>query len=212
MAADVDWNEGETRARRRDLLAAPLVLIALAGLFGLTGRVAFWEGRAGWLALAIYAGAFAAILLCTRFRPRLRAKQSDAYRLRYAVAHHLDPGPHLRERADALVRRQGAVSWFRWWFYLAIPLGPLMTARWDRPLVTVPSALVVVAATLVAALAVRRWQRNARRWAASPPGPPREIGPPIGWERWLTGRRAGAILALLALVPVVAIAVAVTLR
>ena len=212
MAAEVDWSEVETRARRRELITIPVLLAVLVALFGLLGRFAFWEGRAAWVALAVYVALFAAILVVSRVRPRLRAKQRDAYRLLYAVAHHLDPGPSLRDKADALVRRQRALSWFRWWIYLVIPVGPLLTARWERPLVTVPSALVVAAATVALALFVRRAQRNARRWAESPPGPPREIGSPTGWERWLTWRRAGVVLLVLFLVTVAATALLVALR
>ena len=177
----IDWEVVERRAGRRELLAVPVLLAVLGALFGLLGRFAFWEGRAAWIALAVYAGGCAVLLVVGRTRPGMRRKQGDGYRIQHAVTHHLDPGPELREKADAVVRRLLALSWFRWWIYLGIPVGPLLMARWDRPLLTVPCALVVVTATVALALAMRRSQLNARRWAGSPPGPEREIGPPVGW-------------------------------
>jgi hypothetical protein len=208
----VDWDDVETRARRRELLAVPVLLAVLGALFGLMGRFAFWEGRAAWIALAVYAGLFVVTLAVSRMRPELRDRQRGAYRLQHAVAHHVDPGPELRDKADALVRRLLALSWSRWWIYLVIPVGPLLTARWGRPLLTVPCALVVVSATVALALAMRRSQLTARRWAESPPGPPREIGPPVGWERWLTARRTGLVLLVLFLVAVAGGTAVIVLR
>jgi hypothetical protein len=109
----IDWDAVERRARRRELLAVPVLLVVLGALFGLMGRVAFWQGRAAWIAVAVYAALFAITLAVTRMRPGMRQRQNDAYRIQHAVIHHVDPGPDLREKADAFVRRQLALSWFR---------------------------------------------------------------------------------------------------
>ncbi len=68
----------------------------------------------------------------------------------------------------------------------------------------------------VAAAFVRWWRArlsDARRWLADPPGPPRDPPPPTTAERWLTGRRAAALLAGPVLLPaLVGLALALAVR
>ncbi|MGY1847149.1 hypothetical protein [Blastococcus sp. SYSU DS1021] len=108
----------------------------------------------------------------------------------------MDPGPGLRERADVQARYQAGVGWLVW----VLPAGPaalLPGARWDRPVSTVPAALLVAGGAVGLTVWWRRRVAWARRWLADPPGPPREVPPPGRAERWFTRPRT-ALLAMAA--------------
>jgi hypothetical protein len=89
------------------------------------------------------------------------------------------------------VDRQAAymdrIVWFRWWLVLLGPVGILMGAQWDRPLITVPGAVLVLAVGLWSALYMRRLYGAAERWVADPPGPAREMPPLRRCQRWASG-------------------------
>ncbi len=207
---DVDWAEAERRQRRRDLLAAPSSLVFLTGIVLLTGRFGFWTGTAAWLA----AGAFPVVAaVAAAAAPRNRARVAAAHRIEAALRHHADPGPELRVRADAQARYLTGVAWAGWPVVLG-SVGLLIGGRWDeRPAVAAVGAVLVVG---VAAAFVRWWRArlsDARRWLADPPGPPRDPPPPTTAERWLTGRRAAALLAGPVLLPaLVGLALALAVR
>jgi hypothetical protein len=124
------------------------------------------------------------------------ARARDGYRLVYALQEHVDPGSGLREKVDRQAGYMTRIVWFRWWLLL-FPRGLLVGAPWDRPLIAVPSALVLVAGVVAWALYLRRPYGFARRWVADPPGPPREMPPPRRWERWISGWRLVWVFAVL---------------
>jgi hypothetical protein len=85
------------------------------------------------------------------------------------------------------------IVWLRWWLLLFLPAGLLVGAPGDRPLIAVPSALVLVAGVVAWALYLRRLYGFARRWVADPP----EMPPPRRWERWISGWRWVWVFAVL---------------
>jgi hypothetical protein len=208
----VDWTEVERRERAREPWFV-LVLAAVAvGWGGLSDRVFFASGTAKWVVLAGYVLLFVVMLVAQRINPRLRGRARDGYRLQYALREHVDPGPELREKADRQAGYMTRIVWFRWWLLFLIPAGVLAAAPWgDRPLVVVPSALVLVAGVVVWALCLRCMDAAARRWVADPPGPPREMPTPRRWERWVFGWRiVWVFLVVLAVTIGVAVFVVVT--
>jgi hypothetical protein len=96
-----------------------------------------------------------------------------------ALQEHVDPGSGLREKVDRQAGYMTRIVWLRWWLLLFLPAGLLVGAPGDRPLIAVPSALVLVAGVVAWALYLRRLYGFARRWVADPP----EMPPPRRWER-----------------------------
>jgi hypothetical protein len=144
---DVDWAEVERRGRRRNLLGFVIVPAFFGGTVLLTGRFAFWEGAAAWVALGgflVLTLGVAVVMLAT---PRLRARTGESVRMQYALRHHVDPGPDFRERTDAYARGMAVTGWLGWAFPLVL-VTYFVQAQWDRPLLAVPSALVLVAAVV----------------------------------------------------------------
>lgn len=207
---DVDWAEVERRGRRLQLVSAVPFVVGLAALVGLTGRWFLWEGAPAWIAAGLFAGAVLVLQVIAWTITRRRANHLEAFRIPYAVRHGVDPGPGVRAKADSYARRMAANGWLVWLLPFA-PLGLLLQGRWDRPLVAVPSAIVL--AGFVVALTVwwRRTSAAARRWVNAPPGPSRSQEPPR-WERWVTGRGLARILVGLVAVGTVAVLVAVALE
>jgi hypothetical protein len=184
----VDRAEVERRTRAREPLFV-LVLVAVAvGWAGVSDRLVGVADTAKWIVVAGYVLVFVALLVAQRLPPRLRARARDGYRLMYSLQEHVDPGPGLREKVDRQAGYMTRINWFRWWLLLFLSAGLLVGAPWDRPLIAVPSALVLVAGVVAWALYLRRFYGAARRWVADPPGPPREMPPPAGGSG---GSRAG---------------------
>lgn len=183
----IDWDEVERRAREREPLVTLTFIAVVAGWAGLSEQLFSFSGTAKWIVAAVYAGTFLLLLVAQRVHPRFRARNAEGYRLQYALRRHVDPGPELRGKVDRQAGHMARIVWFRWWLLLLLPVGPLIAAPWDRPLVTVPSALVLVAGVAAGALSMRRLYADARRWVSDPPGPPRELPPPRRWERWFSG-------------------------
>jgi hypothetical protein len=135
-------------------------------------------------------------LVLIHLHPQLRARDRERHRAAFAIGHHLDPGPGVRERADQLARRRSVTGALWCLFLLNLPAA-LIRADWARPLVTVPSAVVVVAWFAGAAVWLRRTGRWAERWRTDPPGPERAWTP----RKWtLTGRQWAGLIALALLV------------
>ncbi len=192
----IDWAEVERRARARE----PFVLLAVAAFFvvwaGISARFVGATGTAKWLIVAAYLLFFVALFAAQRLHPQLRARAAAGYRLQYALREHVDPGPGVREKVDRQATYMNRIVWFRWWLVLLIPIGLLMSARWDRPLITVPGALFVLALGVWAGLYMRRFYAAAEHWVADPPGPAREMPPLPRWQRWVSGWRFVVTLVL----------------
>ena len=207
---DVDWAQVERRGRRLQLVSVVPFVVGLAALVGLTGRWFLWEGAAAWIAVGLFAGSVLVLQVIVRTVTRRRAGYLEAFRIPYAVRHGIDPGPVVRERADSHARRMAANGWVVWLLPFAPP-GLLLQGRWDRPLVAVPAALVLVGFFVTLIVWWRRTSAAARRWTSDPPGPSRSREPPR-WERWITGRGLARILVGLVTVGTVAVLVAVALE
>lgn len=194
----VDWAAAERRSRRWDRLALLAIVAFFTGAVLLTGGFGFWDGAAAWAVVGGVVTIFALAVAVQELHPRIRARQSDNYHVMHALAIHRDPGPGLRERVDRLARWWSAVGWYRWVVpLLAVPF--LSAGRWDRPVVAVPGALLVLGAIAACTWWWIRMTTRARRWVSDPPGPAREVPSPGTWERVITGRRlAWAMAALLA--------------
>ena len=192
----VDWAAVERRGRRTDWLALPLLMVFFAALVALHDRWAVWEGAAAWVAISVLALLVAIGQLAALANPRLRSRSAQGHRIGYALRHRIDPGPELRSRVDVQARYLVGVGWLLWLVPIG-PLGLLVGARWDRPVTTVPAALVVVGAAVLAAVWWRRRVGWARRWVEDPPGPERDVPPPGRRERWVTRPRS-AVLAMAA--------------
>jgi hypothetical protein len=184
---DVDWTEVGRRGRRRRWLLLPVVPAFFGCVVLLTGKVGVWEGRAAWLAVG---GLTALALVATAvggLTERLSSRTDQGLRIHHALWHRVDPGPGLRERADVSARMLATSGWLGWVFP-SVLLAFLPQARWDRPLVAVPSALVLVCLVTTYVLWWRRQAAAARRWVADPPGPERTAPPPTVSERFFSGR------------------------
>lgn len=191
----VDWAVVERRGRRRELLLAPAFAVVLAAWALLHQRDDGVRSVVAWWAAGVIAvGGFLWLVLVLA-HPRLRAHDGERHRAAFAVRHHLDPGPGVRERADHLARGR-SVNGALWWLVLAQLPGALFRADWGRPVVTVPSVVVVVTWFVGVAVWLRRTGRRAEQWRNDPPGPER-VSTPRPWT--LTGRQwAGlAVLGLL---------------
>ena len=201
--AAVDWTAVERRGRRWNWLG----VLPLAGFFAavvlLTGKYAFWEGSAAWVAISVFPVVVLALQLIKRASPRVRARSAEGLRMQYALRHHVDPGPGLRERTDVYARRMAGNGRLGWLLPFT-PVGFLLQGRWDHPLLAVPSAFVVVAAVVALMLWWRRQTVAARQWWTDPPGPARDIAPPSRWERWIFGPRLGWVLIAIVVLAVVA--------
>jgi hypothetical protein len=185
QADRIDWDEIERRERRTNWPAYLALVAVFVAIVLLSGRFAFWEGRAAWIALAVFLAIPLLLQLVAVLRPPT-GPRARMLRFRYALIHRADPGPGVREKVDVAARQLAGMRWVLWLFPFA-PLGMLLGARWDRPLTTVPAALVLVGG---AALFVVYWLRMttaARRWVADPPGPEREVPPPTRRERLTSG-------------------------
>jgi len=170
---EVDWAGVERRAFRRQLLGLLLVPVLLGAIVVLTGRFAFWEGDDAWwavLGFVVYGAAIQAVARATR---RRRSQAATAIRVQYAVRHHVDPGPELRDRADRYARHMAGNGWFAWLIPF-VPTSFVLDARWDRLLLTVPAILVLGVAVVATFLWWRRLTAASRRWIEDPPGAERE--------------------------------------
>jgi len=147
-------------------------------------RVASWVGVLGLVVLVISLV--------------VRSGWSDGYRIGHAVLEHVDPGPGLRNRADAYARRYALAGWLRWLLPFAA-VYPLLQGRWDTPALAVTGAVLMTASVAVAFARVRRVGAAADRWLADPPGPPREPEPQRSGDRELA-------IVLIALTGVLAVA------
>lgn len=186
-AAEIDWTAVERRARAREPVGVLTIIAFFIGWAASTDHFVGTAGSVKWLLVSGYVLLLVCLLTASRLHPRTRARAADGYRMQYALRAHVDPGPTLRERVDRQAAYMDRIVWFRWWLVFFIPLGLLVSARWDRPLVTVPAVLVVEAVTVSAAVYLRRLYGAAERWVADPPGPPREM-PQLGrWQRWASG-------------------------
>ena len=122
---DVDWAAVERRGRRQAWLvpvALPLLLTAATARNDLLDGVG-WRARAVVLAV-LTLGLVAAV--AHQQRPARRVRADEAVRVQYAVQHHVDPGPALRERADRQARYLDRVRWL-WLGY------PLMSLAFLEP-------------------------------------------------------------------------------
>jgi hypothetical protein len=182
----VDWPAVIRRAQRENLVGFPVVLGWLAGIVLLDDGFGVFHGRTAWLVLGGYLLLVTVVVLAV---PRARRAQATGRVVRAALRVHADPGPAVRTRVDVLVRRSRANRWAGWWVFPAITVLFLAQGHWSRPTTAVTGALLLLPFAVVGALQVRRTQADARRWAADPPGPPRELPPPAAWERWTSGRR-----------------------
>ncbi|WP_324277547.1 hypothetical protein [Blastococcus brunescens] len=203
-APAVDWAEVERRGRRAGLLLPTLVIALGASRVLLTGDYAGLHGTAAlWLLLAVVVLVLAAPLAAALV-PWLRARHDVAARVQYALRTHVDPGPGLRSRVDALARRSLRLAWMRRALPV-LPLSVLLQAEWDRPS-SLPAATVLVAAYVALAVWHHRQLVAARRWTVAPAGPPRAFPPIPWWEPWLGGRRLLALAGAYVLVVVLVLA------
>jgi uncharacterized membrane protein len=204
---EVDWDEVERRERRLGLVAFPVLVVVFASFVLLTGRYAFWEGRSAWVAVGGFLGIVlvAQVVAAARGRTGPRARM---LRFRYALLHRVDPGPDVRGKVDVAARQMARMGWL-WWVFPLTPASLLLGARWERPLTTVPAALLLVGATAWFVVYWRRMTAASRRWVASPPGPDREVPPPTRRERLMSGR--GLKWLIIGLLGVVAVGLVVGL-
>jgi hypothetical protein len=204
----VDWRDVERRGLQRDVLTA-LALPVAAAAWRLLHPAEGPAAIVGWTLAALLGGGAVVWLLLVLLHPRLRGRARERRRAAFAVEHHLDPGPSVRERADRYAhQRSGSGS--VWWIYLLPLLSALTAANWSHPAVTVPSAIVLAAWVIGWALWLRRTGRAAQRWVDDPPGPEREYHPPA--HRY-SGRQLAVRIGvglLLAYAVFVAIALTVT--
>jgi len=211
QADQLDWTEAERQARRSAVWSVLLAAVFFGSVVLLTGGFAFWEGRAAWIAVGLFVAPMVVLQVVGLVRSRTSERTRHALRFRYALLHRVDPGPGLRERVDVYARQLSTLGWLAWIFPLT-PLSFLGAGRWDRPLVAVPAALVLVGISVAFAVWWRRSTVAARAWVADPPGPPREVPPPTRRERWGSGRGFVWLFLILFVVIVVAsVAVVVVL-
>ncbi|WP_222193678.1 hypothetical protein [Modestobacter italicus] len=145
------------------------------------GRFPALLGPLGWWLV----GAVAVVSLLVTAVTRLRGpghRQVAARRIQHALRAHVDPGPELRERADRQARHLAGQRWAAP-FFLVVPLLFVDAAPWDRPVLAGAALAVLVAAFAAIAVTTARSGRDARRWLADPPGPPRPLPPAAPWQR-----------------------------
>ena len=186
-AAEVDWADVERRGRWHNWLALPAVPLFFGAVVLLTGKYAFWEGSAAWLAVGAFIVFAVVMQVLSLAVPRMRTRAAESFRIQYALRHRIDPGPDLRDKTDRYAAQMAGNAWivwlFPWW-----PVALLFTARWDSPARTVSAVVVIVACAVAITVWWRRQTGAARRWVADPPGPARELAAPGRWARWLSGR------------------------
>jgi len=179
---DVDWAAVDRRGRRLPWLAVPaFALFALA-----YGSASTWgtalHGTLLWALPLLAVVVLASVALVGR-RTGRRAKAVDAQRIQYAVRHHTDPGPELRERTDQQATHFARLPWLG----AAYPLLALtfaLNADWDHAVSTAVAVAVVAAFFLGLAGWWTVQARAARRWLADPPGPARVVDPDPSARRW----------------------------
>lgn len=179
---DVDRTAvGRGRQWRRWLSLAAVMVCSAAFVVVLSGSIPALLGPLGWAVVAAY---LIACLVADRQgrRPDERRRSADARRIEHALREHLDPGPELRERADRQAQHLSRAGWSAPVFPLLL-LTLLDDAPWDRPALAVPAVVVLAGGLGVLMLFVLRSARDARRWLADPPGPPRQLPPPLRWQR-----------------------------
>jgi hypothetical protein len=184
----VHWSVVERDARRSAVWAVVGFAAFFASLVPLTGGFAFWEGRAAWIAVGLFVAVGVVLQVVVLLRSRTSERAARNLRFRYALLHRVDPGPGVREKVDVAARQLSTVGWL-WWVFPLTPVSFLLQGRWDRPLVAVPAAVVLVCTVVAFVLWWRRSAAAARRWVADPPGPDRVVPPPSRRERWASGRR-----------------------
>lgn len=105
---------------------------------------------------------------------RGREGQGGVLVAEYAVLRSVDPGVGRREAADATAKGFVAGRYIAWPLWLG-GVGLLLGfGQWDEPAWAVPGAVLVVVGAAVHLGATEREARAGRRWAADPPGPPRD--------------------------------------
>jgi hypothetical protein len=184
----VDWSAVERDARRSAVWAIVGFTAFFASLVPLTGGFAFWEGRAAWIVVGLFVAVGIVLQVLVLLRSRTSERAARNLRFRYALLHRVDPGPGVREKVDLAARQLSTVGWL-WWVFPLTPVSFLLQGRWDRPLVALPAAVVLVGAVVAFVLWWQRSAAAARRWVADPPGPHRAVPPPSRRERWVSGRR-----------------------
>jgi hypothetical protein len=187
QADQLDWTEAERQARRSAVWSGLLATAFFGSVVLLTGGFAFWEGRAAWIVVGLLVTPMVVLQVVGIVRSRTSERTAQGLRFRYALLHRVDPGPGLREKVDVYARQMSTLGWLAWVLPLT-PLSFLAAGRWDRPLVAVPAALVLVGIGAAYAAWWRRSTVAARAWVADPPGPPREVPPPTRRERMGSGR------------------------
>lgn len=150
-ADGVDWGAAERRERRREVLAAPLLVGFFAGIVLLTGGFGSWTGGAAWTAIGVFLALAGLALSAAQLSRRQRDRVAAAYRIQAALRAHADPGPEPRRRADAQARYTARTPWVGWAFVLG-PLSLLIGGQWDvRPVAAAVGAALVVAAAATCA-------------------------------------------------------------
>lgn len=185
---EADRHVLERRARRQRWLAPPLFTgWAAAFVVVLGGRFPALLGPArAYLVLAAAALSLTAAAVPGR-GPEARGRSAEALLVQQALRDHVDPGPGLRARVDRQARQLTAVEWMAL-VYPLLALSFVDDAPWHRPALAVPAFAVVAASAVALAAYTVRSARDARRWLADPPGPPRALPPPgrrAGWIRWV---------------------------
>lgn len=138
-------------------------------------------GPLGWWLV----GAVAVASLLVTSVARLRGpghRQVVARRVQHALRVHADPGPELRARADRQARHLAGQRWAAP-FFLVVPLLFVRSAPWDRPVLAGLAVGVLVVTFVAIAFTTARSGRDAQRWLADPPGPPRPLPPAAPWQR-----------------------------
>jgi hypothetical protein len=169
--AEVDWDAGVRRERRRDAVSVLPVSGWIAGILLL---------RRDWVApdiapeIALLAGLGVGLVVLV-VTVTVRSAWTDTYRMQHAIREYVDPGPGLRAKTDRFAEKR---SWR--WYPWSVPFWALylcMDGRWDMPALAVPGAALLLASGTAAVLVWRRFAESADRWLADPPGPAREPDP-----------------------------------
>ncbi|KQS64971.1 hypothetical protein ASG41_16215 [Modestobacter sp. Leaf380] len=184
---------------------APVVSTWFLGQYLLTGQALGLSGRAGAIAVAGYSALVVLTVVVLTSVPAARRRGASGHAVERALRRHEDPGPGLRERADRQAHHAAAFGWGAWLFPVALVCF-LAAGVLQRPWpAVVVGGLLMTASTVVATRWLRGRAADARRWLADPPGPPR-AAPVAGWGfRWASGRRGGALVAVVVLVVVLVV-------